>query len=88
MADEIIEISNDGSNDTYTDDDGREHVNQDVIARSRLRVDSRKWLASKLAPKRYGDKVEQIHSGGDKPIEQVVTVIELVAYEAPPESAG
>jgi len=28
------------------------------IQRQRLRVDTRKWSASKLAPKRYGDRVE------------------------------
>ena len=31
--------------------------------RDRLRVDARKWVASKLAPKRYGDKLELEHSG-------------------------
>lgn len=33
-------------------------------ARDKLRVDTRKWAASKLLPKKYGDKVEQVHSGG------------------------
>ncbi len=56
-ADEILEISDDGSNDTY-EDDGRTLTNQDVVQRSRLRVDSRKWLLSKLKPERYGDKKE------------------------------
>ncbi len=56
-ADEIIKIADDGSNDTYTDDDGNVCTNHDVIARSRLRVDARKWHASKLAPKKYGDKL-------------------------------
>lgn len=28
-----------------------------MIQRSKLRVDTRKWLASKMAPKKYGDKV-------------------------------
>lgn len=30
---------------------------------ARLRIDARKWRASKLAPKKYGDKVETVHSG-------------------------
>lgn len=59
-AEEIIQIADDGRNDTYFDDNG-EQTNHDVIARSRLRVDARKWYASKLAPKKYGDKV--MHSG-------------------------
>lgn len=28
-----------------------------AVARNRLRVDARKWYASKLAPKKYGDKL-------------------------------
>lgn len=55
MAEDILTISDDGSNDTYETEDGT-RTNQDVIARSRLRVDARKWLASKMAPKKYGDK--------------------------------
>ena len=56
MAEEIIDIADDGRNDTYTDEDGNERTSQDVINRSRLRVDTRKWLMSKLAPKKYGDR--------------------------------
>lgn len=31
--------------------------------RARVRIDARKWTASKLLPKRYGDRVELEHSG-------------------------
>jgi hypothetical protein len=57
-ADEIVQISDDGTNDTYKDEDGHERTNQDVIARSRLRVDTRKWLMARMAPKKYGDKID------------------------------
>ena len=57
-ADEITQIADDGQNDTYTDDEGNKKTDHDVIARSRLRVDSRKWIVSKLLPKKYGDKLE------------------------------
>lgn len=57
LAEEIVQIADDGLNDTYTDEEGNVRTNQDVIARSRLRVDARKWYASKLQPKKYGDKV-------------------------------
>lgn len=30
----------------------------------RLRMDALKWAASKLAPKKYGDKIEHEHKGG------------------------
>lgn len=59
MADDILDISDDGSNDTYVDEEGRTKTDHDVIARSRLRVDARKWLASKMAPKKYGDRIIQ-----------------------------
>jgi hypothetical protein len=65
LAEEILDIADDGKNDTYVTADGTELVNHDHIARSRLRVDSRKWLASKLKPKKYGDKVHQELSGVD-----------------------
>jgi hypothetical protein len=65
MADEILAIADDGLNDTYVDDNGGKRTDVDVIARSRLRVDARKWLASKMAPKKYGDKVTQEHTGKD-----------------------
>lgn len=75
MADEILQIADDGSNDTYQAENG-EAVNHDVIARSRLRVDARKWLAAKLAPKKYGDKVTQEHTGeGGGPVQHSVRVI-------------
>lgn len=58
FAEDIIQIADDGLNDSYTDEDGKVVVNHDVIARSRLRVDARKWLAAKMAPKKYGEKLE------------------------------
>jgi len=74
LADEILEISDDGTNDTYMDDEGNMRTDNDVIQRSKLRVDARKWLASKLKPKKYGDKTD-ITSGGNeiKPMAFIVT---------------
>ena len=57
LAEEILLIADDGSNDTYTDGDGNCRTDAEAIQRSKLRVDARKWLASKMAPKKYGDKV-------------------------------
>lgn len=63
LAEEIIDISDDGSNDTYVKEDGTEIVNTDHVQRSKLRVETRKWYAAKLAPKKYGDKTAVEHSG-------------------------
>lgn len=60
MADELLEISDDGSNDWIkrNDPDNEGYVfNGEHYQRSRLRIDTRKWILSKLAPKRYGDKL-------------------------------
>lgn len=67
MADEILEIANDGRNDWMIRQDektGKESLvpNYDNVQRSRLRVDTYKWLLSKLAPKRFGDKLEVEHT--------------------------
>jgi len=40
-----------------------ESTSGDAVDRSRLRVDTIKWYASKIAKKRYGDKIEVEHSG-------------------------
>ena len=54
LVDEIIDIADDVSQDTDINEKGKEICNSEFIARSRLRIDTRKWLASKLAPKLYG----------------------------------
>jgi hypothetical protein len=54
LADEIIEIADDSSQDTYIDRNGQRVTNYEVIALARLRIDARKWYAAKLMPKKYG----------------------------------
>jgi len=63
-VDEIIDIADDKSSDTITDAEGNERPNTEWIQRSRLRVDARKWVASKQLPKKYGDKLDVNHAGG------------------------
>jgi hypothetical protein len=80
MADELLEIADDGTND-YTEranDDGEPYkvVDHDHIARSRLRVETRKWLLSKALPKVYGDKTTTEVVGKDgAPLVPVLNVI-------------
>ena len=69
MADEMMDIADDGRNDTYVDEKGRKKVDWDVVHRSKLRVDTRKWIASKLKPKIYGDRTfSQITGKDDSPL--------------------
>lgn len=51
-ADEIVAIA-----DKATPED---------VQVAKLRIDARKWTASKLTPKKYGDKLDLNHSGGVK----------------------
>jgi hypothetical protein len=64
IFDECLDIADDGSNDFMGED---EKYNGDAVARSKLRVDTRKWMAGKLAPKKYGDKT-LIGSDPDNPL--------------------
>ncbi len=82
-AEEIIEISDDGSKDTYIDEKGREIVNREVLARAQLRIDARKWYAARLAPKKYGDKPPNTHEASE-PRNPVMHNVE-VAFVTPPD---
>jgi hypothetical protein len=70
MADEIVEISDDGTNDWMERNHGDDKesswsVNGEHVSRSKLRVDTRKWLLSKALPKVFGDKITAEHTGPD-----------------------
>lgn len=68
IFDEILDIADDGHNDWMKrkfGDDERWVENGEALRRSALRIDARKWVAGKLRPKKYGDKVQQEISGPD-----------------------
>lgn len=61
MADELMDIADDGRND-YMDrlnknGDEERVVDHEHIQRSRLRCDKRQWFLSKVLPKMYGDNI-------------------------------
>lgn len=72
LAEECLEIADDDHNDVKINPDtGDEYCNTEFIARARLRVDTRKWLASKLLPKQYGQNAEE-----GKPLDK--SVVEML----------
>ena len=74
IFEDILEIADNSSRDTIITDTG-EKPNSEWISRSRLRVDARKWMLSKMMPKRYGDKITQEIGGIDgAPIESNHTI--------------
>lgn len=67
----------------YFDMAGEVAVNAEDAGRGRLAYDARKWQASKLAPKVYGDKTEISHTGPNNgPIQNVVTLDAVEASRA------
>jgi len=70
LFDEIIAISDETEVEAkYEGEDVKLVLDSTAVARNRLRVDARKWAASKLKPRVYGDKVTQEHTGaGGGPI--------------------
>ena len=67
MSDDVLVISDDDTGDLLADGS----PNSANVQRSRLMVDTRKFLMAKLAPKVYGDKVEHQHTGS---VEHAVTL--------------
>jgi hypothetical protein len=61
MADDIMDIADDSRNDWMQREDPNNpgfNFNGEAVARSRLRVDSRKWFLSKVLPK-FKDKQDE-----------------------------
>jgi hypothetical protein len=58
LADQIVSISDEDSATTksFGEDEVQVVFDSVAVARNRLRVDARKWVASKLKPKKYGDR--------------------------------
>jgi hypothetical protein len=81
LFEECLEIADHSTGDAIQDGNGNKRVDHENINRSRLRVDTRKWVCAKLNPKKYSDKVTQEITGKDGgPIEMSDTDrIELLA---------
>jgi len=75
-AESIVAISDELTVEAkYQGEDVTLDLSATAVARNRLRVDARKWVASKLAPKKYGDKIENTVTGVDGgPIEHSLKV--------------
>ena len=67
FADELIDIADSA-------------VDTDSAACARVRVDTRKWVAAKLRPKKYGELVKHEHGGPDG---GPIPVSIAVSYEKP-----
>lgn len=80
LVEESLDIADEASNDWMARNDPENPgwvVNGEHIQRSRLRIETRKWMASKLKPKKYGEKLAL---GGDDSMPPISTrrFVELV----------
>ena len=75
VFDQILEIADKQGADMLIID-GVEVVNHNVIQRNRLQVDARKWIISKMNPKKYGEKVDI--TTGNKPITPQETTVTFI----------
>lgn len=57
-VDEMLEVAKDGSNDWIEDDDGNRKLNGEHVQRSKLVVDTLKWIVAVNNAKRFGPKVK------------------------------
>lgn len=67
-AEDMLDIADSGTNDWMEANDPNNagyKANGEHIQRSRLRVDTRKWIASRLKPKKYGDRTTTELTGKD-----------------------
>ena len=64
LAEEIIAIADEKDVEVrYDGEDMKLDLSSTGVARNRLRVDTRKWMLSKMLPKIYGDKLETTVKG-------------------------
>ena len=74
MANEIVDIADSAENDYMRrqgrddDEDSGWVTNGEAIQRSKLRIETRKWLMSKLNAKKYGDKTQLTGADGEGPV--------------------
>lgn len=76
VADETIEIAYDDKKDwkTIVNEDGEEKTVfvAESVARARLKVDTLKWHASKLAPKKYADAHKTEHGVSESVMQNII----------------
>lgn len=76
IFDDMMDIADESSNDTYEDENGNIKTNNEIVQRSKLRVETRKWILAKARPKKYGDKIEHDTTIRVESTENIDAVIE------------
>ena len=77
IFEDTLEIADARGADTFIDKQGIEREDKKVIARDRLRVDTRKWYLSKIRPEKYGDYNRVDHTTKGESIKQDIDYSKL-----------
>lgn len=86
MVDELNDIADDGTNDYMKRADGIEALNAEHVQRSRLRLDTRKWIVSRVLPKFRDTKHLDVTTNGEK-ITKGITVVAPDKEDEPGEDS-
>lgn len=91
LVEDMLDIADNQVGNPLIGEDGEPVKNADgyvmtsvdgpAVAHAKLKVDTRKWAASKLKPKKYGEKIQQEHSG------EVITKIERTIVSPKPSNS-
>ena len=80
IFDEILDIADDARNDWMerqnADGSSATLVDHEHVSRSKLRIEARRWMAGKLRPKVYGEKLDLTHANPDGTPITFQTIIE------------
>ncbi|MCA8018083.1 terminase small subunit-like protein [Burkholderia metallica] len=71
IFDEILEIADDSRLDTLLTEKNGEQMNTEWVARSRLRVDARKWVLARMNRKKFGDNMT-LSGDPDAPVQLIL----------------
>lgn len=80
LFDECLDIADNSTNDWMSRNDPENPgyaLNGEHVSRARLRIDARKWMAGKLRPKKYGEKLDLNH--GTQPGDPIAEMFKQIA---------
>ncbi len=83
MVDELLDVADDKSGDMIVSPNGKITIDSEYINRSRLRIDTRKWIACKLIPKVYGDRgiIDEVKDNQDELRNELLSLREELALK-------
>lgn len=86
LVEDALDIADDSKDDFVPDGEGGQRFNSEAVQRSRLRVDTRKWFASKLAPREFADKLDLNH--GVQPENPLAKLLEQMGNKSSIKPVG